>query len=143
MTSMTLPELSKKLQKIDFCMMTTYGGKTLSSRPMSNNGEVEYDGDSWFFSYEDTRKIYDLKTNPGLSLTFTAPPGLLGKPGIFVAVEGKAELIRDRQEFEARWTEGLGRWFPEKFDTPGLVLIKAHAQKIEYWDGDEDGVILV
>ncbi|RDJ03147.1 pyridoxamine 5'-phosphate oxidase family protein [Rhizobium grahamii] len=143
MRSMTLPELSKKLQQIDFCMMTTCGGKTLSTRPMSNNGEVEYDGDSWFFSYEDTRKIDDLKGNPGLSLTFTAPPSLLGKPGIFIAVDGNAQLIRDRQEFEARWTEGLDRWFPQKFNTPGLVLIKAHALNIQYWDGDEHDVIAV
>ncbi|MBB3545435.1 pyridoxamine 5'-phosphate oxidase family protein [Rhizobium sp. BK399] len=141
MTTMTLQELSEKLRKIDVCMMTTYSGNVLSSRPMSNNGEVEYDGDSWFFSYEATRKIYDLKSNPALSLTFTAPPGLLGKPGIFVSVEGKAELIRVRQEFEARWTDGLNRWFPEKFNTPGMVLVKVHAEKIQYWDGEENGSI--
>src|SRR5690349_14476193 len=50
--AMTIKDLSEKLAKIDFCMLTTNAAAgVLNSRPMSNNGDVEYDGDSWFFSY--------------------------------------------------------------------------------------------
>jgi hypothetical protein len=46
MTTMTMEELSTKLAKIDFCMLNSNGGSGfISSRPMSNNGDVEYDGD--------------------------------------------------------------------------------------------------
>lgn len=53
---MKISELSRKLSKIDFCMLNTHDpAGQINSRPMSNNGDVEYDGDSWFFSYEDTK----------------------------------------------------------------------------------------
>jgi general stress protein 26 len=142
--SLTLPELAKKMQKIDFCMMITkseFGA--IASRPMSNNGEVDYDGDSYFFSYTDTRKIRELTADPTVSLSFTAPPSLLGKPGIFVSVEGRSSLIADKAVFQAHWTSGLDRWFPEGIDTPGVVLIKVHADTIQYWDGEDNGVIRV
>jgi len=49
MSSMTLADLARKLKKIDFCMLTTRSSDgVMSNRPMSNNGDVEYDGDSYF-----------------------------------------------------------------------------------------------
>lgn len=117
------------------------GSRRIDSRPMSNNGDVEYDGDSWFFSYEDARKISELGRDSAVALTFTASPSLLGKPGIFIAVNGEASLVRDKTQFEAHWVKDLDRWFPDGIDTPGLVLIKVSARTIEYWDGEENGSI--
>lgn len=140
MSVMTLEELSKQLRKIDFCMLNTNGGSnTITARPMSNNGDVEYDGDSWFFSYEDTRKVAEINLDAGVLLTFAAAPSLLGKPGIFIAVQGKASLIREKSQFEQHWVSDLDRWFPDEIDTPGIVLIKVSATSIEYWDGEENG----
>ncbi|WJH41187.1 pyridoxamine 5'-phosphate oxidase family protein [Aliirhizobium terrae] len=139
MATMAMEELSKKLGKIDFCMFNTSGPGSIVSRPMSNNGDVEYDGDSWFFSYEDTKKVGDINRNNAVTLTFTAPPSLLGKPGIFIAVDGEADLIRDKAQFEKHWAKDLERWFPEGIDTPGLILIKVSARAIEYWDGEDNG----
>jgi len=144
MSEMTLPDIAGKLKKIDFCMMSTKGSQgEISNRPMSNNGDVEYDGDSWFFSYEDTRKIVDIGRDSGVTLSFTEPPSLLGKPGIFISIEGNAELIRDKALFEQHWTKDLDRWFPEGIETQGIVLIKVHAGRIEYWDGEENGTVSV
>lgn len=142
MASMTLEDLSSHLKKIDFCMFSTNAGSgRISSRPMSNNGDVEYDGDSWFFSYEDSRKIAEIEGMEKVSLTFTAPPSLFGKPGIFVAINGVAALVRDKAAFEKHWVADLKRWFPNGTDTPGIVLIKVSAVSIHYWDGEENGEI--
>ncbi|MBP1849328.1 pyridoxamine 5'-phosphate oxidase family protein [Rhizobium halophytocola] len=142
MTTMTIEELSKKLGKIDFCMFNTHSGSgRIETRPMSNNGDVEYDGDSWFFSFENTRKVSDINHNSGVTLTFTAPPSLLGKPGIFIAVEGEGRVIRDKTQFAEHWAKDLDRWFPEGIDTPGIVLIKVSARTIQHWDGEENGRI--
>ena len=140
MTTMTLEELASQLKKIDFCMLSTNAGSgRISSRPMNNNGDVEYDGDSWFFSYEDSKKVSEIEGIDDVSLTFTAAPSLLGKPGIFIAVEGTASLIRDKSAFEAHWVAELGRWFPEGIETSGIVLIKVSAKTIQYWDGEDNG----
>ena len=56
----TLEDISHAMRKIDFTMLTTVaadGG--LASRPMSNNQDVDYDGDSHFFSLEDTDRPRD------------------------------------------------------------------------------------
>lgn len=144
MAAMSLEQLSEKMRKIDFCMLSTREGESgLSTRPMSNNGDVEYDGDSWFFSFEDTRKVAAISRDPRVSVSLSAAPSLLGRPGIFVAIEGQASVIKDKAEFEKHWVEDLERWFTDGIDTPGLVLIKVHAGRVEYWDGEDNEVITV
>lgn len=141
--TLTVKELSSKMSDIDFCMLSTKNQGSLASRPMSNNGDVEYDGDFWFFSYEDSGKVRQIEHDSNVSLTFTAGKGLLGSPGIFISIEGEAELVRDRNAFAEHWTRDLEMWFPDGIDTPGIVLIKAHANSIKYWDGEEQGEIAV
>lgn len=143
MSAMKLEDLSDKLGKIDFCMFNTDAGSgRIDSRPMSNNGDVEYDGDSWFFAYDDSAKITQIRQNDQVALTFTAPPSLLGKPGIFIAIQGKASLSHDKADFEDHWVADLERWFPDGVNTAGLVLIRVSAQSIEYWDGEENETIV-
>lgn len=61
MSDLSLHDLSKKMAKLDFTMMATRSPNgTLTARPMSNNGDVEYQGDSYFFAYQNSRKITDL-----------------------------------------------------------------------------------
>ena len=140
--TMTLPELAKAMRDIDFTMLLTHSdGGEIAGRPMSNNAEVEYDGDSFYFSYEDTRTVDDIKRDPKVALSFQANTSLLGKPGLMVAVEGRAELIRDKAAFLEHWTKDLDRWFEQGADTPGIVLIKVHASRIHYWAGEDEGEI--
>ena len=140
MAELTLADLSKKMAKLDFAMLATQsadGGTT--ARPMSNNGDVEYQGDSYFFSYADSREVAEIKANPRVTLSYTGAAGMLGGPPLFVAVDGAASLITDRQAFEEHWTKDLDRYFPEGIDTPGVVMIKIHAATIRYWDGGDEG----
>ena len=69
--------------------------------------------------------------------------GLLGKPPLFIAVEGEAQLIRDKAAFEAHWHKELDYWFEQGIDTPGIVLIKVHARRIHYWSGKDEGEVKV
>ncbi|WP_077966436.1 pyridoxamine 5'-phosphate oxidase family protein [Ensifer adhaerens] len=140
--SLTLSDISKELKSIDFGMLSTKKADgTISSRPMSNNGEVEYDGDTWFFCYDQSSKIADIKADPQVGLTYTASPSLLGKPGMFIAIEGEASLVEDKEALATHWVSDLERWFPQGIDTPGILLIKVRASQVSYWDGDETGTI--
>ena len=136
----SLSDISEAMRDIDFCMLSTRtaaGG--IAARPMSNNREVDYDGDSYFFACDDAHSIGEIEADPNVGLTYHGKDHLLGRPGIFISIEGKAELIRDKAQFEKHWTKGLERWFKEGTDTPGLVLIKVHADRLHYWDGGEEG----
>lgn len=142
MTTLTLPELAKKMASIDFTMLQTHADSgEIAGRPMSNNGDVDYDGDSWFFTSEDTDMVREIQHDPKVALTFTGSKSLLGKPPLFVAVQGRASLIRDRATQEQHWVDDLERWFEQGLDTPGLVLINVHATRIHYWDGEDEGEI--
>jgi general stress protein 26 len=142
--SLSLTDIAKEMKHIDLLMLSTQteGGK-IASRPMSNNKDVEYDGDSVFFALEDASAVTDIARDANVSLALQGSKGLLGKPPIFIAVEGKGELIRDKAAFQEHWVPDLERWFKQGVDTPGLVLIKVHASLIHYWDGQDEGEIRV
>lgn len=143
-SALTLQDLAKKIADIDFTMLSTRSiTGEIAARPMSNNGDVEYDGDSWFFTWEDSRMVDDIKRDAQVGLSLQGKGGLLGKPPIFIAIEAKAELIRNKATFAEHWKPELERWFKQGIDTPGIILIKAHAHRIHYWDGEEEGEVKV
>ncbi len=134
MSHLTLHDLAKKMKGIDIATLATHtDGGEIAGRPMSNNGDVTYEGDSFYFTTDDTRMVSDIEGDRKVSLSFT------GKHGFWATVEGDAELIRDKAAFEEHWTKDLDKWFEDGVDTKGLVLIKVHARRIKYWDKGEDG----
>ncbi|MEJ7933875.1 pyridoxamine 5'-phosphate oxidase family protein [Sphingobium sp. AN558] len=144
MAERTVSDLAEKMKDIDFGMLSTHSpGGTIGSRPMSNNRDVDYDGDSWFFTTDDTQMVADIASDPKVGLSFQGKAGMFGLRPFFIAIEGQAELIRDKDSFEAHWTKDLDRWFKQGAETPGLVLIKVHATSAHYWDGEEEGEVLI
>ena len=136
----TLADLSEKMRDIDFAMLSTHTeGGAIAARPMSNNRQVDYDGNSYYFALDDTRTVHDIARDPQVGLSFLGKSGLLGMRPFFVAVEGTGELIRDKAAFADHWTTDLDRWFEQGIDTPGLVLIKVAARRLHYWDGEDEG----
>lgn len=136
----TLASLAEKMRDIDFTMLSTHtNGGQIGARPMSNNRDVAYDGDSYYFTTDDSLMVQDIERDPKVGLSFQGKTGLLHMRPLYIAVEGHAELIRDRAAFDAHWTAGLDRWFEQGADTPGLVMIKVRAGRIHYWDGEDEG----
>ncbi len=59
------------MRTLDICMMSTQTSRgNISSRPMSNNGDVVYDDNSYFFSFEKSRAVKDIEENPQVNLSF-------------------------------------------------------------------------
>ncbi len=138
----TLADLSKAMRDIDFAMLSTHtDGGAIAARPMSNNQQVDYDGDSYYFTMDDTRTVADITRDPQVSLSFLGKSGLLGMRPFFVAVEGHGDLVRDTAAFEEHWSPDLDRWFERGADTPGLVMIHVRAARLHYWDGEDEGEI--
>ncbi len=140
----TLVDIAEMMKDIDFAMLSTHSeGGTIAARPMSNNRDVAYDGDNWFFTSADTRLVADIEANPAVGLGFQGKAGLLGMKPVFVSIEGHAELIRDKAQFEAHWNPDLERWFEQGVDTPGLTLIHVHGDRAHYWDGEDQGDLVL
>lgn len=144
MVDRSLTDVAKALKDIDFVMLNSHTeGGQIAGRPMSNNRDVEYDGDSWFFITEESRTFADVSRDPRVTLSAQGAKGLLGKPPSFLSIEGEAEVIRDKAVLAEHWISDLDRWWPEGLETPGLALLKVHAKRIHYWDGEEQGEILI
>ncbi|HEX7742107.1 MAG TPA: pyridoxamine 5'-phosphate oxidase family protein [Sphingobium sp.] len=142
MVQRTLAQLAKTMRDIDFAMLSTHAeGGHIGARPMSNNRDVDYDGDSYYFTTDDTQMVKDIEREPKVGLSFQGASGLLNQRPLFVAIEGRADLIRDKEQFEAHWNGDMARWFRQGVDTPGLVMIKVHAERAHYWDGEDEGEV--
>ena len=142
MGSMTLKEISEAMRDIDFAILSTRTEDgAIAGRPMSNNREVEFDGDSYFFTCDHAHTVADIERNPSVGLSYQSKSGLLAMKPFFLTLEGRASLIKDKQRFAEHWTKDLDAWFKEGVDTPGLTMIKVEAQRIHYWNGWEEGEV--
>ena len=93
MAEMTLADISEKMRDIDFAILSTRTDNgALAGRPMSNNREVDFDGDSYFFTCEDTRIVADIRRDPQVGLAYQSKSGILGMKPFFLTVEGRADL---------------------------------------------------
>lgn len=127
------------MRDLDFCMMTTHADDgRLRSRPMSNNGEVEFDGDVWFFSGADTKKIADIEAEPRVELSYSDTDTFR-----FVSMSGEATIVRDVEKKRALWIEDLARWFQDGPESEDVVLIKVTPSVVAYWQGEDEGEIVL
>lgn len=134
MKNVSLKALAEKMRGLDFCMMTTQDGRnSFHTRPMSNNGKVEYDGNSWFFAYEDSNKVKQIENNSKVSLVYQNDDML------FIECFGSASIIRRKSILEEKWVDDLNRWFPQGLETPGVCLIKVEASRVQFWHKEEEG----
>jgi general stress protein 26 len=144
MTQKSLAEIAQRMRDIDIAMLSTKtAAGEIASRPMSNNADVEYNGDSHFFTYGSSGTVADISGDDRVSLAFSVEPGLFAGAGFFIAVEGRATVIRDKADFRAHWTPDLDTWFEQGVDTPDLVMLRVRATRIKYWAGEYEGEIVL
>ncbi len=104
---------------------------------MSNNGEVEYDGTSYFFTWADSRMVKGITCNHHVQLNFKADKGFL-----IVAGQGEARVLTDRRVMKDHWHEELKQWFKDGLDMEGLVMLVVDAKRIHWWGEDEGKIEL-
>jgi general stress protein 26 len=132
----SLQKLRDLIKDIDFCMLTTLDNDgCLRSRPMSTNGEVEANGDLWFFTYASSHKVTEVNRHNQVNVSFSAPD-----KQCYVSLSGTAELVRDRAKIQGLWKPELKAWFPQELNEPEIALLKVSATKAEYWDAPADWV---
>ena len=128
------PDAQKKLRElakdINIAMLTTVDNDgTLRSRPMATNGEVEFDGDLWFFTYGSSHKVDEIQREPVVNVSFSDT-----RTQTYVSLSGTAQLVTDKEKIKELWRPVLKAWFPKGTDEPDIALLKVHAIKAEYWD---------
>ncbi|MED4953294.1 pyridoxamine 5'-phosphate oxidase family protein [Paenibacillus macerans] len=113
------------IKGIEIAMLTTVTKEGLVSRPMKTQ-EVEFDGDLWFLTKEDTDKYRQLRDNPNVNVAYA------GKS--YVSIRGKGELVEDRAKIKELWNPAYAKLLNTTSDDPQLALIKVRAEAAEYWE---------
>ncbi|WP_426059952.1 pyridoxamine 5'-phosphate oxidase family protein [Hymenobacter sp. B1770] len=138
MAAKTLKDIAAKLANLDIAILTTHTSKgQVSSLPISNNGKVEYDGNSYYFTHEGSRTVQDILENPHVHLNFEGPRRL------YISIVGTAHLIRQKAAMRKHWVPDLEAWFKNGIDTPGVVLVHVQANCIKYCEGEEEGELQI
>jgi general stress protein 26 len=128
-----LGKLREIVKAVDICMLTTVDeGGDPHSRPMSNNREVEFDGDLWFFTYGSSHKVDEVGRVARVNASFADVDAQQ-----YASLTGRAEVVRDRAKIEELWKPELRAWFPEGVETPDIALLKVTVERAEYWDGPQ------
>ena len=125
------------IKGIDYALFTTCAkdGGELHARPMAYRA-VEDDGDLWFFTKAESRKVADLRADPTTLVGFADP-----KKQHFVTISGTSEIVTDTAEKAHRWSEIYRAWFPGGPEDEAVVLIKVKASRAEYWDTPTSAVV--
>ena len=131
-----LNKLREMIKDIDFCMLTTIEENgDLHSRPMSSNGQIDPNGDLWFFTNASSHKVSEVTNSPKVNVSFADPENQK-----YISTSGRAELIGDRRKIEELWKPEFKIWFPKGKDDPEIALLKVNLEKAEYWDSSSSTV---
>src|SRR5688572_5453412 len=94
-----LKKVARLMRDVDVCMFAPHIRRgRLRARPLSNNGAVEFDGDVWFFSAADSRKVRETAANPVVQLSYADLDGWR-----FISMTGKAKVVRDVEKKQELW----------------------------------------
>ncbi len=131
-----LQKLREMVKDIDFCMLTTIDENgDPHSRPMSSNGDIDPDGDLWFFTNVSSHKVSEIENSPKVNVSFADPENQR-----YISITGRAELVRDRQKIDELWRLEFKIWFPKGKDDPEIALLRIDLEKAEYWDNPSSTV---
>jgi general stress protein 26 len=125
------------LEGIDFCMLTTFRGRHLRSRPMSTR-KFEFDDDLWFFTSDKTHKIEEIERDNRVNVAYSQPETITS-----TFPSCSASLSKDRAKIEKLWSPILNAWFPDGLETPELCLLKVNVEEAEYWDSSSSTLVQV
>ncbi|MET0861467.1 MAG: pyridoxamine 5'-phosphate oxidase family protein [Microbacterium sp.] len=126
-----IARVKELVEDIDFTMMTTQDAAgNLVSRPMSTR-QMDDDGDIWFFTLEDTKKVAEAQADPDhdVGLSYLDAKGYR-----FVSIAGRGSVVRDEAKMKELYTTDLDIWFEDGLDTPGVVLLKVTPKECEFWE---------
>jgi general stress protein 26 len=120
-------KVAELMRGIKFALLTTVEPDgTCIARPMAHQ-DVEFDGDLWFVSSRNARKVDQIAANPRVGVTFSSTRS-------WVSVSGTAAVVEDLDKLKEVWSTDMDAWFPQGPDD-SLVLIKVTGDAAEYWDG--------
>jgi len=127
MTDVTHDHVWNLMERVRFCMLSTWNGCSLRSRPM---GAFVQRRESCIYFFTDVRahKDEEISAYEKVCLAFADTSGQK-----YVSVSGRAEVLHDLQKIRELWSIPVKIWWQSPED-PNIRLIKVTPEEAEYWD---------
>ncbi len=122
-------ELVEEIKTSSFITNSVTG--EFSARPMSHVDIDLVNNKIIFFSDDDTLKVFEVINNSQVLLSYSN-----SEKDTYVNISGKAEIIKDLNQYLRYWNNDLDKWYPEGIKDPKLCLIEVKIEEIEYWDSN-------
>jgi general stress protein 26 len=115
------------MEKIAFCMFSSWTGEKLRSRPMGafvrpQEGVVYFLSDARAHTDEEIRKF------PQVCLAFADTSGQK-----YVSVSGTTQVSNDRRKIKELWSLPAKVWWDGP-DDPNIRLVTVRPEEAEFWD---------
>jgi general stress protein 26 len=131
-----IAKLADLIKGIKIAMLVTVEpDTTLRSRPMATQ-ELEFDGDLWFFTADDSPKSGSIQWDRQVNVVFSDPGHMR-----FISASGEATLVKDRAKIQELWRPSYEMWFKDGLNDPSISLIKVEVSEAEYWDSPTSLVV--
>ncbi len=116
-------------------MLATEVSGALRARPMHLVQDA-YDGTLWFFTSKDSAKVFEIRKDRDVCLTFASE-----ETETYVSLTGRARIIEDSALIEKFWNPFVAAWFPAGRQDPQIALIEVHVSAGEHWDSTSSKVL--
>lgn len=119
-------------------MLTTISvDGALRARPMALPGNP-FDGNLWFVTHNSSGKADEIRHDSEVLVSFAEP-----KDGKYIALSGRAGIVRDRALIHEHWTPIAKAWFPKGPDDPDAALLQIRVDAAEYWEASSSTLVRV
>lgn len=122
----TKEHLKELLQSFDTAMLITRNGDQEHARPMAIAG-VEGANTLWFVTSDTSPKANEIDKDQRVSVT-------LQSSSRYVALSGRAEIVKAQSKIDELWKPAWKVWFPEGKEAPNLALLRVTVTDAEFWD---------
>jgi len=117
----------KLLKTFDTVMLVTQSDGHLRARPMAI-AQIEDDWRLWFISGANSAKDREIRADTRVLLVCQKDHS------IYLALNGRASVSRDRSKIAEVWQEAFRVWFPDGKEDSNIELICISPEEGEYWD---------
>jgi len=124
------------MEKISICMLTTWDGNNLHSRPMDARSRRN-ENTIYFLTDARQHKDEEIARYPKLALAFADTGGQK-----YASVSGTATVSNDRAKIKELWEPTAKAWWDTP-DNPNIRVLKVTPTDAEYWDGPGSVVSMV
>jgi general stress protein 26 len=127
MAEVTVDHVWDLMESVRFCMLSTWAGTKLRSRPMGAFVRRE-EGAIYLFTDVRAHKDEEIAQFPKVCLGFADTSGQK-----YVSASGVAEINSDSEKIRELWSIPVKIWWDSP-DDPNIRLIKVRPEEAEYWD---------